>query len=410
MSIDWKKLRKKILTFSTEILPKIPQRGDSALTVFIKFMSIADSLDKNLAKDSALSSFFSQVTAENKENAQFVDLFYSTALRNTFKIKKLSISEYCDIVIAEDSEIGTLYFIEYRWSGKPEPSSDFWYSPDFKFEKALERMWAIYQGGIDITLRIERERIKTAYEGLEFTTDPLLGDAQKRFDKALALHKSYVDRGFPRTYLYIGKQGGGKSTFATRLSQACGNRTLRIDTKGMTVAGATDIGFIISGMRPTFLILDDIDRVSDTSTIPMLLAVMAKLKDKHRSVTCVLTANSLEPFDPAFLRPGRVDKIIEFEDPGPDEREKILRGYLNEFGAQPGVDLKKLAKATKGLTPAYLRELAVQLQCESVAEVLATIKQMHRLSKKNEVPPPPGGPEPAAPPGTPPGNLTKAAS
>jgi len=382
MPIDWKIVRKRILTFSTEILPKLPQPGDSALNIFIKLMSIADSLDKNLAKDTALSSFFSKISAENKENAQFVDLFYRTSLKDSFRIKKVSVSDYCDIVIAEDQEIGTLYFIEYRWGGKPEPSSDFWFSPGFNFEKALERMWAIYEGGIDISLKIERERVKASYEELSFTTDPLLGAAQERFNKALELHKSYVDRGFPRTYLYIGKQGGGKSTFATRLSQACGNRTLRIGTEGMTAAGAIDIGFLISGMKPTFLILDDIDRVSDNKTIPLLLAVMSKIKDQHKSVTCVLTANSLDSFDPAFLRPGRVDKIIEFEDPSIEEREAILRGYLDEFGAQVGVNLRKLAQATVGLTPAYLREIAVQLQCETVDEVLDTIKQMKRLSGK----------------------------
>lgn len=212
----------------------------------------------------------------------------------------------------------------------------------------------------------------------------MLGKAKERFDEVLTKHQDYVSRGFPRTYLFIGKQGGGKSTFATRLSQACGKRTLRIDTKGMTSAGATDIGFIISGMKPDFIILDDIDRVADTTmAVPTLLETLSDLKDHHPSVTAILTANSLDPFDPAFLRPGRIDKVIEFDDPDEKERELILRGYMAEFKV-PVSNIRQLARATKGLTPAYLREIAIQLRCETVDEVLGTISQMKRLATKSE--------------------------
>jgi len=401
--MNWKSLRKKTLSFATDILPKLPNLGDSPLTLFIKVLSIVDSLEKKVAEDSALHTFFSKVDAIPDENAQFVDLFYSTDLKNSFTVKRYVITEYVEVVMAEDPEIGSLYFIEYHWRGKPEPAPSFWFSPGFNFEKALCRMWGMYKGGIHINLSPskEREGLKTTYESLEFTTDPILGPSAKRLEEASQRHGRYVANGFPRTYLFVGKQGTGKSTFATRLAQAHGKRTLCIGTKGMTLAGASDISFLIKGLKPDFLILDDIDRVVDKeAALPTLLEALTKLKEHHKSVTTILTANNIEAFDPAFLRPGRIDQIFEFSDPPLEERRMVLEGYLKEYGSVCSNPVA-IARATQGLTPAYLREIAIQLRCDSAEEVLTTIKQMKRLverkplndSKKG---PPPPAPEPKA--------------
>lgn len=386
MKIDltWQQAR-KYLNVATDLLGKIPSRGDNTLTKIVKLLSIVDSFDKKLGKENPLHSYFDNLDADSSTNQQFVDLFFSTPLKDTFNVRKISLSDYVTILIAKDDEIGTLYFIEYNWGPKPEPSSDFWVTPGFDFEKALARLWTIYHRGIHIGLKYEQksDRPKTQYRDLVFTKDPIIGSAVERLDKLIESHRQAQADGFPRTYLFYGKQGVGKSTFATRLAQACGNRTLRVDARGLTHTGANDLSFLINGLKPDFLILDDIDRITEMQTaLPMLLETLTDLKERHPSVTAILTANDVNAFDPAVVRPGRVDRVLEFEPPNAKDREVILRGYLAEFGVKP-LNMAPFIKATDGLTAAYIREVAIQVKnTKDPKEVLDNIKVMKTLAEK----------------------------
>jgi hypothetical protein len=386
MKIDWKSLRKyrKYLAIATDIVHKLPDRNDGLFKVIVKLLAIADSFEKNKGADNALYAFFSKLDANQDQNAQFVDLFFSTPLNKSFEIRRIMVSEYVDIVIASDAELGTLYFIEYHWGSQPEPSTEFWASKGFNFQGALARLWTIFESGIHISLKmpLNKDRPKAIYRSITFTKDPILGSAMLRLNDLVQKHKAFQKRGFPRTYLFVGKQGIGKSTCATRVAQACGSRILSVDSKGMTVAGATDLSFLISGLQPDFLIFDDIDRVADLpSAVPTMLDSLSELKARHPSVTAILTANSVEAFDPAILRPGRIDKVVEFEVPAAEERRDLLAGYLLEFKAACS-HLDAFVEATEGLTAAYLRDVAIQLTHIDETEVLETIKQMKRLAEK----------------------------
>ncbi len=412
IEFSWQ-LARKYLNVATDLLGKIPSGNDNTLTKVVKLLSIVDSFDKKLGKENPLNSFFETLDADSSTNAQFVDLFFSTPLKDTFDVRKISISDYVTVLIATDKDIGTLYFVEYNWGPKPEPSSDFWVTPGFNFEKALARLWTVYNHGIHISLKYEQRTglPKTHYRDLKFTKDPIIGSAVERLDKLIESHKQAQEAGFPRTYLFYGKQGAGKSTFATRLAQACGKRTLRVDARGLTHTGANDLSFLISGLKPDFLILDDIDRITEMATaLPMLLETLTDLKERHPSVTAILTANDVSAFDPAVIRPGRVDRVLEFQAPGGRDREVLLRGYLAEFGVSP-MNLAPFIKATDGLTAAYLREVVIQIKnSKDPKDVLDNIKVMKALAeKKAAVPGAPGsksnGTETAAPVG-----LVKAAT
>lgn len=381
--INWGRVR-QYLHVATDILGKLPEKGDGPIKLFIKAMAIADSFDQKLGKTSAVSSFFDKLNVKARTNAQFVDLFFSTPLKDSFKVRRIAISDYSDVVMAHDPELGSLYFLEYRWGVNPEPSDHFWHSPDFKFEAALDRLWTVFNNGIHISLKAEphRDLPRTTYRPLVYDPNPLIGPARERLERFLTRHAGYVGDGFSRTYLFLGKQGVGKSTFATRLAQAHNLRTLMINARGLTVAGANDLSFLVSGLQPGLLVLDDLDRVADMPTVlPMLLEDLSDLKARHPSVTAILTANSVKPFDAATLRPGRIDQVIEFQDPEPEERKMLLEGYLREFGAKVD-NIDPIVQETEGLTAAYLREIAVQLRKDPMEEVLDTIRKMKVLAEK----------------------------
>jgi SpoVK/Ycf46/Vps4 family AAA+-type ATPase len=71
-------------------------------------------------------------------------------------------------------------------------------------------------------------------------------------------------------------------------------------------------------------------------------------------VVTVATTNVTETIDPALLRPGRFDSVIEIGVPGSTARRQILRRYLRAFGE---FDLARVVAATPGATGADLREI-----------------------------------------------------
>lgn len=387
-----RKTFRKYLAIASDIIPKLPDRSDGFLKTVIKLMGILDSFDKQLGKPSALFDFFSKLDADAKRNKQLVDLFFSTDILDTFKVSRISLSDYMDIVIADDAVLGTIYFLEYHWSGKAEPASEFWHSDGFKFEKVLERLWGMLNNGIQIGLSFDQglDSPKTVYKPLIFTKDPHMGSAVDDLNKLVQNHKKFAADGFSRTYMFVGKQGVGKSTFATRMAQACGTRVLQIDARGMTVAGVNDLSFLIGALVPDFVIVDDIDRLADQATsVPMLLGTLSELKARHPTVTAILTVNDISVFDAAILRPGRVDKVVEFSDPDETERTRVFAGYLQEFNSKCS-DIPTFIKELEGLTASYIREIAIQLRYIPEDEVLGTIRQMRTLAEKAK-----GGAKPA---------------
>jgi len=82
----------------------------------------------------------------------------------------------------------------------------------------------------------------------------------------------------------------------------------------------------------------------------------------------VATTNVTETIDPALLRPGRFDSVIEIGPPGPAARQQILRRYLRALGE---FDLSRVVAATDGATGADLREIVRRAVLERGADVTA---------------------------------------
>ncbi|KKM61671.1 hypothetical protein LCGC14_1529390 [marine sediment metagenome] len=62
--------------------------------------------------------------------------------------------------------------------------------------------------------------------------------------------------------------------------------------------------------------------------------------------------NRLSVIDGAFLRPGRMDTIIQMDAPDKGSRRKIIQGYLNKIKTDDTVDVQRLTDDSQGITPA----------------------------------------------------------
>jgi SpoVK/Ycf46/Vps4 family AAA+-type ATPase len=65
----------------------------------------------------------------------------------------------------------------------------------------------------------------------------------------------------------------------------------------------------------------------------------------------VLVATTTRPdhIDEAMMRPGRLDTLMFIDRPTPDDRLKLMHGYLEQSGMdQDGVDWSFIVKSTSG--------------------------------------------------------------
>ena len=69
--------------------------------------------------------------------------------------------------------------------------------------------------------------------------------------------------------------------------------------------------------------------------------------------------NRLDMLDPAVLRPGRFDEVIEMTMPDEKDREEIFRVHLRNKPLEDGIDPAELAIRTEGFSGA---EIAGSLQ------------------------------------------------
>lgn len=104
---------------------------------------------------------------------------------------------------------------------------------------------------------------------------------------------------------------------------------------------------------------EDIDRAMDGGrTVEMddILNIIDGIDTKSANIIVVLTTNHLDNINPAMLRPGRLDAVIDVTPPDQKAVEKLLRAYGGESIAQD-VDLSEPSKILAGRIPAVIAEV-----------------------------------------------------
>lgn len=87
-----------------------------------------------------------------------------------------------------------------------------------------------------------------------------------------------------------------------------------------------------------------------------------------------MATNRIDILDPALLRPGRIDRKIEFPNPNDASRLDILKIHSRKMNLTRGIDLKKIAEAMNGASGAEMKgcctEAGVSLLNEGLPPLL----------------------------------------
>lgn len=184
-------------------------------------------------------------------------------------------------------------------------------------------------------------------EGLEsFST---LGGVEGVKDYARTVLNRKADNPYarPKSLLFLGVPGGGKSAFVKALGRETNRRVLRLDLSSLRskYQGESENNVLAAlrladSMEPCILFLDEIEKAfagvdsdgSDGGTSKRIFGSwLTWLNDHTTDVLVIGTANDASQFPPAFTRAERFDGTFFFDVPTEAERAAIWRIYWPMF-------------------------------------------------------------------------------
>jgi len=123
---------------------------------------------------------------------------------------------------------------------------------------------------------------------------------------------------------------------------------------------------------PSIIFIDEIDAVGSirthdgttgsaevNRTMMQLLAEMDGFRTRG-DIKIIAATNRIDILDPALLRPGRFDRIIEIPMPSIEGRLKILKIHSQKMKKDEDVDLQEIVKATDEASGADLNAIVVE--------------------------------------------------
>jgi len=157
---------------------------------------------------------------------------------------------------------------------------------------------------------------------------------------------------------------------------------------------------------PSIIFMDEIDSIGssridsssgggDSEVQRTMLELLNQLDgfESVANIKVIMCTNRIDILDPALLRPGRIDRKIEFPNPNEFARLDILKIHSRRMNLTRGINLKKIADQLIGASGAEikavcteagmfaLRERRVHVNQEDLE--LAVIKVMKKDIEKN---------------------------
>jgi transitional endoplasmic reticulum ATPase len=122
---------------------------------------------------------------------------------------------------------------------------------------------------------------------------------------------------------------------------------------------------------PAVVFAEDIDQLmmgDRSKQMNDVLNIIDGVDTKGCEIITVLTTNHIEKLNPAFLRPGRIDSLIEVTPPDAKAAERLIRKYGRDLFAV-NTDLGPAGKKLEGRIPAVIREAVERSKIAAVTRM-----------------------------------------
>ena len=196
---------------------------------------------------------------------------------------------------------------------------------------------------------------------------------------ALGLHPS-------KGVLLIGPPGTGKTLMAQALAAESGMNFISVPPsqlvsqfQGETERAIADLFARARNARPALLLIDEIDALAprrngaqgpNDRIVAQFLQELDGLSD-NRGLTLVGATNRPRDIDPALIRQGRFDLVVEIGPPDLAARSSILKVKSRGRPLSDAIDLEDLAAKTEGFSGADLAALIDQAARHALVRQMA---------------------------------------
>ena len=212
----------------------------------------------------------------------------------------------------------------------------------------------------------------------------------------------------PKGVLFYGSPGTGKTLLARAVANETNARFIRVVATELVQKfigeGARCVREIFSLAKkksPCIIFIDEIDAIGalrmedatygDREVNRTLMQLLSELDgfDPRGNVRFIASTNRADILDPALLRAGRFDRIIEFPLPNKLGREQIFRVQMRGINVE-NIDINNLVNLTEGKTGADMKAICTEAGMFAIrkeSEIVLNedfIDAINKLNKKDQ--------------------------
>jgi len=198
----------------------------------------------------------------------------------------------------------------------------------------------------------------------------------------------------PRGVLLFGPPGTGKTLVAKAVAHETEATFIRIIGSelvqkfiGEGARLVREIFNLAKQKAPTILFIDELDAIGsqrlkiatsgDREVQRTLMQLLSELDGfgERGDVKIIGATNRIDILDPALLRPGRFDRMIDFPIPDEEARKSIFKIHTRTLNIEGDINIKSLVELTAGATGADIKAICTE------AGMFAIRKEAGRIVK-----------------------------
>merc|ERR1719204_1548442 len=212
----------------------------------------------------------------------------------------------------------------------------------------------------------------------------------------------------PKGVLLYGPPGTGKTLLARAVAHHTDCTFIRVSGSELVQKYIGEGARMVRDKAPSIIFMDEVDSIGtsrgsgkakgDSEVQRTMLELLNQLDgfEPASNIKVIMCTNRLDILDPALLRPGRIDRKIEFPHPSAEGRLAILKIHSRKMNLMRSVNLRAIAETAKNCSGAEvkaicseagmfaLREKRVYVQQDDFAMAVDKILEA-KLQKKDNI-------------------------